>query len=785
MKIHLSRRTIPWNDNGYGQILMRRLPIMTFLFLCLRTNLLGHLKMTDKEEQEGTKWLPIDVVIHFGGVVVYEPEYHYTGNLMKVFKNVHLDYLSEDIQREMYKNANPNYVYGVVELHIAPPCVGIDHGLGQPNEEADMMQLWDAYNGLEKLDIYVVESGSPIKEVEFAVLNINAHGFTNSSTVASIRKKNGGACRATKTSSSRKTIKIRKTRAKSRILDTKIPWEVEQAQWEHDRGLPKTWPQVESISVTEEQPETCAEDCETIEESGCEISSNLVSQDQLEPKGKIGANIFETTLEFRSDDRGNLVSQNNGIKSKKITPRRMELTQADSEEGYFLHVEQDQEFVPYDESWLNEGINRPEDENVFGILRRDDVPLTSATSDKGDIRGNIPSKHPKNNQPQGNGDDDGYFNGCVEEWNEPLVEDLATFYAPIAEDDDGNVAENLTFYPDIELHASPIQKTKTFQIKTIGQGHICDRQYDNRNCTFTYLSKKYQYLIRAAPNILLQGLIDIVNMEFQVEITVRQACWLERRAMADIHRVQMEQVILNKNLELSRYCRPYYSSPDIYEVDWGSNVDDCYTKKTYLKTYALPVGAMPSKDHWERQRPPKVSGNQRQGSDTHQGGSNYVQRAATEQSGGNKVHVVTTRHDSVQGQGSVPHPNPLAKKSINGVASHGRNSQPSNTITFSQPVARQTTPSNSQEYQWGKLSEGPPSFANVLKAIKARKMQLQKPIKEERMDLDYLCDKKLVQGSYDQDDETVINFRVQTEGNDSLMEISVQEYQGSLTLGAP
>ncbi|CAI9117371.1 OLC1v1018751C1 [Oldenlandia corymbosa var. corymbosa] len=58
-----------------------------------------------------------------------------------------------------------------------------------------------------------------------------------------------------------------------------------------------------------------------------------------------------------------------------------------------------------------------------------------------------------------------------------------------------------------------------------------------------------------------------------------------------------------------------------------------------------------------------------------------------------------------------------------------------------------------------------------------------RPIKEERMDLDYLCDRELVQKSYDQDDENVINFGVQTKGDDSLMEISAQEYQRSLTVG--
>ncbi|CAI9106199.1 OLC1v1005284C1 [Oldenlandia corymbosa var. corymbosa] len=62
---------------------------------------------------------------------------------------------------------------------------------------------------------------------------------------------------------------------------------------------------------------------------------------------------------------------------------------------------------------------------------------------------------------------------------------------------------------------------------------------------------------------------------------------------------------------------------------------------------------------------------------------------------------------------------------------------------------------------------------------------LCRPIKEERMDLDYLCDRELVQESYDQGDENVINFGVQTKGDEDLMEISAEEYQESLTLCAP
>ncbi|CAI9106188.1 OLC1v1005272C1 [Oldenlandia corymbosa var. corymbosa] len=71
--------------------------------------------------------------------------------------------------------------------------------------------------------------------------------------------------------------------------------------------------------------------------------------------------------------------------------------------------------------------------------------------------------------------------------------------------------------------------------------------------------------------------------------------------------------------------------------------------------------------------------------------------------------------------------------------------------------------------------------SSVLSVRLGGPMKLIWPIKEERMDLDYLCDRELVQESYDQGDENVINFRVQTKGDEDLMEISAEEYQESLT----
>ncbi|CAI9112566.1 OLC1v1013032C1 [Oldenlandia corymbosa var. corymbosa] len=79
---------------------------------------------------------------------------------------------------------------------------------------------------------------------------------------------------------------------------------------------------------------------------------------------------------------------------------------------------------------------------------------------------------------------------------------------------------------------------------------------------------------------------------------------------------------------------------------------------------------------------------------------------------------------------------------------------------------------------------GSPSEGNelVLHSSFGMPSLLCRPIKEERMDLDYLCDRELVQKSYDQGNENVINFGVQTKVDEDLMEISAEEYQESLTL---
>ncbi|CAI9094570.1 OLC1v1030330C1 [Oldenlandia corymbosa var. corymbosa] len=100
----------------------------------------------------------------------------------------------------------------------------------------------------------------------------------------------------------------------------------------------------------------------------------------------------------------------------------------------------------------------------------------------------------------------------------------------------------------------------------------------------------------------------------------------------------------------------------------------------------------------------------------------------------------------------------------------------------------------SSESLWSKSDEnhvafhgGSPSEGNelILHSRFAMPSLLCRPIKEERMDLDYLCDRELVQESYDQGDENVINFGVQTKGDEDLMEISAEEYQESLILCGP
>ena len=72
------------------------------------------------------------------------------------------------------------------------------------------------------------------------------------------------------------------------------------------------------------------------------------------------------------------------------------------------------------------------------------------------------------------------------------------------------------------IHASRIQKTKTFMIKTLKGEHHCGRDYSNRHATSTYLSNKFQAKVRDDPGYSIPGIVNETRRLFMLDISQKK-----------------------------------------------------------------------------------------------------------------------------------------------------------------------------------------------------------------------------------------------------------------------
>ncbi|KAL0283307.1 UNVERIFIED_CONTAM: hypothetical protein Sradi_7234100 [Sesamum radiatum] len=94
------------------------------------------------------------------------------------------------------------------------------------------------------------------------------------------------------------------------------------------------------------------------------------------------------------------------------------------------------------------------------------------------------------------------------------------------------------------IHASPILKGPTFQIKTIKGEHTCARTYDNSLAKSSYLAKRMENLIRDNPNIPVSQLKNTILRKCNVEVTRWKVIRAKRAALeairgADSHQFEL------------------------------------------------------------------------------------------------------------------------------------------------------------------------------------------------------------------------------------------------------
>lgn len=128
------------------------------------------------------------------------------------------------------------------------------------------------------------------------------------------------------------------------------------------------------------------------------------------------------------------------------------------------------------------------------------------------------------------------FREALMEWN--IREDYEVLYH-------NNDSRKITAYCakrcTWRIHASQVNRTTIFQIKTLKGKHHCERDYTNRHATSTYLSRKFQEKVRDDPNCNLDGIIIDSRRIFMVNISDKKGYRTKRKAKEAVQGNDMEQ----------------------------------------------------------------------------------------------------------------------------------------------------------------------------------------------------------------------------------------------------
>ncbi|KAH7842834.1 hypothetical protein Vadar_009640 [Vaccinium darrowii] len=81
-----------------------------------------------------------------------------------------------------------------------------------------------------------------------------------------------------------------------------------------------------------------------------------------------------------------------------------------------------------------------------------------------------------------------------------------------------------------KIHASPIGRITTFQIKTIKRKHKCGMQYDNKQANSSYLGKKLVNEIKHNPTINISSLKNKIRRNIMVDASRYQVYRAKRKA---------------------------------------------------------------------------------------------------------------------------------------------------------------------------------------------------------------------------------------------------------------
>ncbi|KAK4380800.1 hypothetical protein Sango_3029500 [Sesamum angolense] len=131
---------------------------------------------------------------------------------------------------------------------------------------------------------------------------------------------------------------------------------------------------------------------------------------------------------------------------------------------------------------------------------------------------------------------------------------------------------------DWRIHASPVMKTTTFQIKSIKGQHNCAHRIENKQANYKYIGKRIQDFVKDNPSEGLKSLKNKIRRDIQVDVSLFK-----------VYRAKKYALELMKGDVKQQYARLYDYCATVCKHNSGSSmilkVDRCLNPPVLQRMY--------------------------------------------------------------------------------------------------------------------------------------------------------------------------------------------------------
>ncbi|KAL0306887.1 UNVERIFIED_CONTAM: hypothetical protein Sradi_6106000 [Sesamum radiatum] len=123
---------------------------------------------------------------------------------------------------------------------------------------------------------------------------------------------------------------------------------------------------------------------------------------------------------------------------------------------------------------------------------------------------------------------------------------------------------------DWRIHASPVMRTTTFQIKSIKGKHTCAHRIENKQANYKYIGKRIQQFVKDNPSEGLQSLKNKIRRDIQVDVSLFKV-YRAKRFAVELMKGDIKQQYNRLYDYCATVCKHNPESSMILKVDRGLN----------------------------------------------------------------------------------------------------------------------------------------------------------------------------------------------------------------------